>query len=207
MLLFQSVVFGGSSNELFEAVSLTSDFLAKLDQNTPFRYEDGERFFGPAAPIPSLNVFLLQKLGYLNGAGIQTKPLPKYSPLGELLRINRALFISEGKSDQILFYPAYEFIMSNSPNKFSIDNKNTIFVYVKNYNRKNDIEFSNEKLLCFDYNSTGKFFFVYGFSVNGQSILKKLGFYAKKHDKYNYPVFEIQDNVLQELKVHLDKLE
>lgn len=189
--------------EFTMAASLASEFLAKLEQDTPFTIKEGEKFFGPIAPIPSLNVFLLQKLGYLNGAGTQIKPLPKYSPLGELFRMNRALFLPEWKAAP-RFYSAREFI-NDSKNKFAICNKNAIFVYVKMFDMDGGIISSNEKLICFDYNTNG-FFFVWGFSVNGKSILKDLGFYTKKHDKYNYPVIEIQDGVLKALKARLEQL-
>lgn len=204
-IMFHSI--WGNEKELIVATSLASELLTKLEQNTPFSAKDGEKFFGPVAPIPSLNVFLLLKLGYLNESGVQIKTLPKYSPLGELLRMNRTLFIIGGKTNQISFFPARELRKDITTGKFDIYDKNIIFIYIRMADRKNDVEFVNEKLLCFDYNINGNFFFTYGFSVNGESILKKMGFYIKKHDKYNYPIIEIRDDILANLKVHIEQLE
>lgn len=205
-MLFQTVLWG-NVNEFMTATLLADKLLTKLEQNTPFTIKEGEQFFGPTGSIPSLNVFLFQKLGYLNNAGAQIKTFPKYSPLGELLRMNRNLFIADGEINKVSFFPANELRKDITANTFSIYDKNTIFVYIKMENQKNDIEFVDEKLLRFDYNIIGKFFFTYGFSINGKSILQKLGFFTKKHDKYNYPIIEIHDNVLEKLKLHLEKLE
>lgn len=195
-----------TETEFTEAAKLASELLTKLEQNTPFSFKDGERFFGPVA-IPSLNVFLLQELGYLNGFGRPVRPLPKYSPFGELLRMNREIFIPSGKTARISFFPANELHKNHTTGKFGVCDKNEIFVHVRMCEKINDIEYSGEKLVCFDYSASEKFFFAYGFSVNGKSVLGELGFYTKKHDEYNYPIPAIKADVLANLKLHLAQLE
>ena len=204
IMLSQCLLFG-EEKAYVDAASLASKLIVKLNENTPFTLKDGEKFFGPIASIPTLNIFLLQKLGYLDESGNPVKNLPKYSPLGELLRMNRGLFISDGEINQILFLPAKALRKGKDTDEFTIHGKNKIFVYIKMDYKKNDIEYINEKLLRFDYNVIGKFFFVYDFTVDGKSILEKLGFYSKKHDKYNYPVIEIKDDVFTKLKMHLEE--
>lgn len=70
-----------------------------------------------------------------------------------------------------------------------------------------DIEYSGERLVCFCYNASEKFFSDYELSVDGKSVLGELGFYTKNHAEYNYPVPAIKADVLAKLKLHLALLE
>lgn len=191
----------------FDAIQLSSDFLEKLKADTPFTIKDGEKYFGPVGQIPSLNVFLLMELGYLDNYGklVKKLPLPKYSPLGELLRMNRKLFIQDGEYG-ISFFPSEEWLKYSDGNIDRTTNKNTIFVFVRMGKNENDIDYFNERTICFDYNKLGNWFFVYGFAVDGKSVLKRLGFYSKT-DKLSYPTVHIKDEVLDSLRQHLQRLE
>ena len=189
----------------FDAVQLSSDFLEKLKADTPFTIKDGEKYFGPVGRIPSLNVFLLTQLGYLDNYGKPVKGLPKYSPLGELLRMNRKLFIQDGEYG-ISFFPSEEWFKYPDGNINRTTNENTIFVFVRMGKNENEIDYFNERTICFDYNKLGNWFFVYGFTVDGKSILKRLGFYFKA-DKRSYPTIHIKNEVLDSLKQRLHRLE
>lgn len=189
----------------FDAIQLSSDFLEKLKTDTPFTIKDGEKYFGPVGQIPSLNVFLLMELGYLDNYGKPVKKLPKYSPLGELLRMNRELFIQDGEYG-IFFFPSEEWFKYPDGNINRTASKNTIFVFVRMGKNENDIDYFNERTICFDYNKIGNCFFVYGFTVDGKSILKRLGFYSKA-DKRSYPTIHIKNEVLASLRQHLQRLE
>ena len=189
----------------FDAVQLSSDFLEKLKADTPFTIKDGEKYFGPVGRMPSLNVFLLTQLGYLDNYGKPVKGLPKYSPLGELLRMNRKLFIQDGEYG-ISFFPSEEWFKYPDGNINRTTNENTIFVFVRMGKNENDIDYFNERTICFDYNKLGNWFFVYGFTVDGKSILKRLGFYFKA-DKRSYPTIHIKNEVLDSLKQRLHRLE
>ena len=185
------------------ALELSAGFLEKLKENTPFTMEDGERFFGPIGKIPSLNVFVLQELGYLNNLGEAVRPLPKYSPLGELLRAKRDLFLGGENAGTVNFLPAKAYYRDNASGGFAACDKNTWFVYVKISCAKKGGECAEQKLLQFDYNVVGKYFFVYGFTVNGKSVLPDLGFYFKNDAKYGYPVPGIKEDVLKSLAARL----
>ena len=189
----------------FDAVQLSSDFLEKLKADTPFTIKDGEKYFGPVGRMPSLNVFLLTQLGYLDNYGKPVKGLPKYSPLGELLRMNRKLFIQDGEYG-ISFFPSEEWFKYPDGNINRTTNENTIFVFVRMGKNENDIDYFNDRTICFDYNKLGNWFFVYGFTVDGKSILKRLGFYFKA-DKRSYPKIHIKNEVLDSLKQRLHRLE
>lgn len=204
-VLIMSASLLAQEKPYFDAVQLSSDFLEKLKADTPFTIKDGEKYFGPVGRIPSLNVFLLTQLGYLDNYGKPVKGLPKYSPLGELLRMNRKLFIQDGEYG-ISFFPSEEWFKYPDGNINRTTNENTIFVFVRMGKNENEIDYFNERTICFDYNKLGNWFFVYGFTVDGKSILKRLGFYFKA-DKRSYPTIHIKNEVLDSLKQRLHRLE
>lgn len=204
-VLIMSVSLFGQEKNYYDAVELSSSFLEKLKADTPFTIKDGEKYFGPVGQIPSLNVFLLKELGYLDNYGRPVKEMPKYSPLGELLRMNRKLFVQDG-SYGISFFPSEEWFKHPDGKIGRTANKNTIFVFVRMGRNENEIDYSNERTICFDYNKLGNWFFVDEFAVDGKSILKELGFYSKI-DKRSYPTIHIRDEVLDSLRQHLQKLE
>lgn len=203
--LIMSVSLFGQEKDYYDAVELSSSFLEKLKADTPFTIKDGEKYFGPVGKMPSLNVFLLKELGYLDNYGRPIKELPKYSPLGELFRMNRKLFVQDG-SYGTSFFPSEEWFKYQDGKISKTTNKNTIFVFVRMAKNENEIDYSNERTICFDYNKLGNWFFVYEFTVNGKSILKELGFYSKV-EKQSYPIMHIKKEVLDSLKQHLQKLE
>lgn len=203
--LVMSVSLWAREKSYFDAVQLSSGFLEKLKADTPFTIKDGEKYFGPVGRIPSLNVFLLRELGYLDNYGNRIKELPKYSPLGELLRMHRNLFIQDGLYD-ISFFPSEEWFKRPDGKVSYTTNKNTIFVFVRMGKNENETDYSNERTMCFDYNKLGNWFFVYEFTVNGKSILKELGFYSSTN-KRSYPTIHIKNEVLDFLRQHLQKLE
>lgn len=205
ILTILSISMFAEEKKYSEAVELSSSFLEKLKADTPFTFKDGEKYFGPVGQIPSLNVFLLMELGYLDNYGKPVKELPKYSPLGELLRMNRELFIQDGEYG-ISFFPSEEWFKYRDGNINRTANKNTIFVFVRMGKNENDIDYFNERTICFDYNKIGNCFFVYGFTVDGKSILKRLGFYSKSY-KRSYPTIRIKNEVLASLRQHLQRLE
>lgn len=204
-LLISASLFGQEKSYM-DALRLSFELLDKLEANTPFTMQDGEKYFGPVGQIPSLNVFLLMELGYLDNYGNPVKPLPKYSPLGELVRMNRCLFIQKDEYTAS-FFPSEEWYKTaDGELSKASSNTNNVFIFVQLRQKENNVECSDRRILCFDYNKIGKFFYFYDFSVDGKSIPKSLGFYMKK-DKYPYPTIHIKEDILESLKQHLLDLE
>lgn len=200
--LLVSVLSLSGQNPYQDGLSLSSEFIEKLRANTPFTVEEGERFFGPVG-IPTLNVFLLQELGYLDNYGQLIKPLPKYSPFGELLRLNRHLFIEE-KINHTSFYASNKWFRMTADGSFVNDDKNTVFIFIEMRLRRNDIDNSDQKLISLDYNSEHKFFFFWDVTVNGKIVLPELGFYAMID---TYAKVHIKKDILENLKKHLRELD
>ena len=77
-----------------EAMELVNEFMERLKQDVPFTYEEGERFFPDNLSFTRGGLMIL--LGYESGLGrVATKPMPRFSPLCEWLRINREKFLPE----------------------------------------------------------------------------------------------------------------
>lgn len=69
----------------------------------------------------------------------------------------------------------------------------------------NDINYFKERYVSIIINLR-IVFFVYGFTVDGESVLKRLGFYSKV-DKRSYPTIHIKNEVFASLRQHLQRLE
>ena len=121
--------------------------------------------------------------------------------------MNRDLFIVKGKINRTIFVPSKPLCKDDESDLFKDYGNYTIFIFVKMDYKKSDLEYLNEKLLMFDYNTAGKFLFISALTINGKSILGELGFYSKKHDKYDYTVIDIKDDIFSKLKSHLQELE
>ena len=152
-----------------DALRLSFELLDKLEANTPFTMQDGEKYFGPVGQIPSLNVFLLMELGVLDNYGNPVKPLPKYSPLGELVRMNRYLFIQKDEYTAS-FFPSEEWHKTADGELSKASSNTSVFIFVQLTQKENNIECQDRRILCFDYNKIGKFFILTTFPLTGNQF-------------------------------------
>ena len=197
-LIFNGVSLAMGQPQYEEAIKLASELIEKINGENPVTLKEGNKFFGPIGQVPSLNVFLLEKLGYLNNYGTPVKKMPKYSPIGELLRMNKSLILPEGNYNEVSFFPSNRW-SKNKNQVFQQKSKGTIYVFVRIRMYINEISSQNEKIICLEYNVEGKFFSDLSITVNGKSILSELGF-SISDGKYGYPVIEITNNTLNKIK-------
>ena len=191
-----------------DAVSLVHGLIEKLQSDTPFTAEEERRFFGDPVHMGDHNLIYCQ-MGYLSEYGKWLKSPPKYSPLGELLRLNRGLFLSG--VDSRPSYVAGAGMRVNpiagvkeketGNNKISVMTPHYIYVFVIYQRAKGEFSFSNEKLLCFRYNAGTRSLFG-DISVDGKSIMEDLGFYAETLKDMG-----LRKNVLERLQSHMESLE
>ena len=101
-LLFMSqCIFCAESNYSSEtSIGLANKFVTKLRANTPFLYEDEVAFFGE---LTMYSYVILHKLGYVNDSGQWIKSKPKYSYLGELIRLNSNFILLENPKEEYFF--------------------------------------------------------------------------------------------------------
>lgn len=197
-LIFNGVSLAMEQPQYEGAIKLASELLEKIKGESPVSLKEGNKFFGPVGQVPSLNVFLLEKLGYLNNYGTPVKKLPKYSPIGELLRMNKSLILPDGSYNEISFFPANRW-SKNKKQVFQRNSKETIYVFVRMRMHINEISNQNERIICLEYNVEGKFFSDLSITVNGKSILSELGF-SISDGKYGYPIIEITGDALTKIK-------
>ena len=201
------------SNREIKSMQLVNSLVIKLQKNTPFSYSDEEFYLGGL-----MGFTILSQLGYQDKAGRWLKSKPKYSYLGELLRLKRQLIIPPKKSSFNIYLSSNIIYGTNYTQKtYGKEQNDKTFIYVT-LNWTSD---SNEAFLCCTKNNymtiTFKVFApVSGYKkliyfddilVNGKPLPYLLGFRRKNVSKDSdlyVPYLPKKD--LEALKLHISKL-
>ena len=172
---------------------LPISFIRTAMQTHPVPYEEEIKLF----PELSLHSYvLLSQLGYVDSMGKWKKARPKFSPLLELIRINRATvwgtadvlkmeyftgdvkWYRDGREGDRMFYKLSCVILS-----FSQDESKTVVFTMHNTEMNRKIDFP--------------------ITVNGKNLARMLGFVYKDGEE---GVPQLDPSVLARLKDHLDNL-
>lgn len=171
------------------AIELAHNFLKRLSVNKPITTSEMNEFF---TDNNILNSTLLWQLDYIDEAGKYIKAKPKYSPLGELIRLNFSKFqiidiqcvvAIEGEQrflikGDIVSTGTYKYVLFSDYGKNESTKLNTIIFTYSIPRKKLD----------------------FPIFINGQSLSKMLGFEYKN----GIPYFSIEER--DKLKEHLNKL-
>ena len=174
---------------LAAAEPLPVQFIRSVRQDQPILYQEELKFF---SQLSLHSYVILYELGYVDNLGKWIKPRPKYSPLMELIRMNREVlwgkdiekisyftgqtqWFCNGKEGTLLFGALSCVILKSSDGS-----SRTVVIYRHNTRVNTQIDFP--------------------ITVNGQDVSAMLGFV----DKNGVP--ELKPDVLEKLKKHLDGL-
>ncbi len=215
-LLFLSVTLAGCAAEkapsheaMCEAgIRLARELLEKLKADTPFTLEEERHFFGGPTDLNEPNLIYLQ-LGYVSPQKKLLKPLPKYSYFGELLRMNRDLFLNEAR-------PAPRYLAGVTASIGKIANMKGeiiredalrhdtdvwITVFVIYGEVRSEFSVTDEKLLRFNYNGVARVLFG-RMAVNGKTVMEELGFYCNSLEDMG-----LREDVLERLQARMRQIE
>ena len=173
-----------------DSTKLAYAFLKRLTIEQPITTAEMNIFFHENN---FLNNVLLWQLDYIDDSGKILMPLPEYSPLGELFRLNRAKLIKD--------IDIKNFVAIEGKQQFFIDgNKQTTnlykYVLISDFGQK-DITKLNTIIFTYSIQQNKLDFPIY---VNGISLMDLLGF------KYQDGLPELSADMIKKLKLHLTLL-
>ena len=174
-------------------LQLAEYLINKITSGTPITFEDEKKIFGLNEISSELQERLLERL-----ANIQEGKPPKliYSPLCELIRINKTLFLEKEIKEKIISISHSSWKCSGNPKCVSGLN---IVVFVKLIYADKD-----SLLIELSYNPFLKAFSpdLYIYKGNGRNLLLEIGFYwDKKNQK-----FCLKKDILVMLEEHIKNL-
>lgn len=174
-------------------LQLAKYFINKLTSDTPITFEDEKKIFGLNDISSELQKRLLERL-----ANIQEGNPPKliYSPLCELIRINKTLFLEKEIKEKIISISHSSWECSENPKCVSGLN---IVVFVKLIYADKD-----SLLIELSYNPFLKAFSpdFYIYKGNGRNSLLEIGFYWDKENQK----FCLKKDIVIALEKHLKNL-
>lgn len=174
-------------------LQLTEYLINKITSGTPITFEDEKKIFGLNDISSELQERLLERL-----ANIQEGKPPKliYSPLCELIRINKTLFLEKEIKEKIISISHSSLECSGKPKCVSGLN---IVVFVKLIYADKD-----SLLIELSYNPFLKAFSpdFYIYKGNGRNLLLEIGFYWDKENQK----FCLKKDILVMLEEHLKNL-
>lgn len=192
----------GEGNKQFSPIETAMTLFMKITGNDLFTYEDEIRFFGELGA--DVSILLLEKLGIIDATGDYMVEAPKYSPLGELLRMNAKKFQTPGKAAH-MFHGSFCYQLTNT----SIPQLKETREYAVTYRQVQfdfpvsppvKTEFKEEMIINL-YFDPDMGIFVFPFYVNGVSVEKILGF---EKDEKNELI--VSDNTIADIKKRLSEL-
>ena len=174
-------------------LQLAEYLVNKITSGTPITFEDEKKIFGLNDISSELQERLLERL-----ANIQEGKPPKliYSPLCELIRINKTLFLEKEIKEKIISISHSSWKCSGNPKCVSGLN---IVVFVKLIYADKD-----SLLIELSYNPFLKAFSpdFYIYKGNGRNLLLEIGFYWDKENQK----FCLKKDILVMLEEHLKNL-
>lgn len=174
-------------------LQLTEYLINKITSGTPITFEDEKKIFGLNDISSELQERLLERL-----ANIQEGKPPKliYSPLCELIRINKTLFLEKESKEKIISISHSSWKCSGNPKCVSGLN---IVVFVKLIYADKD-----SLLIELSYNPFLKAFSpdFYIYKGNGRNLLLEIGFYWDKENQK----FCLKKDILVMLEEHIKNL-
>ena len=174
-------------------LQLAEYLINKITSGTPITFEDEKKIFGLNDISSELQERLLERL-----ANIQEGKPPKliYSPLCELIRINKTLFLEKEIKEKIISISHSSWKCSGNPKCVSGLN---IVVFVKLIYADKD-----SLLIELSYNPFLKAFSpdFYIYKGNGRNLLLEIGFYWDKENQK----FCLKKDILVMLEEHIKNL-
>jgi len=190
-------VFGSDKEyDTDAAIALANSFVAKLRADTPFLYEDELVYFGGSLFLHSY--VILNKLGYMDEKGQWLKPKPKYSYLGELIRLNSALILLDNPKKEYYFTGMSKTVTSTGLSDTVLIAR---IAFVQEKNSAPNGFVGQAKSVVFGYSTPQKKLDL-PLIADGKSVLECVGFTANPKG-----VPELGKNELDKLVEHISSLE
>lgn len=165
-------------------------FIRRTVSDRPVLYEEEIKFFSEL----SLHSFaILSELGYVDQAGKWQKPRPKYSPLLELIRMNRKKLWDEDVEEMDYFDGEVRWYRNGREGKLLFGKLSCIILKSARGGGRTVVIFMHDT----EVNRKMDF----PITVNGRDAAEMLGF------TYKNGVPQLEHDALQRLKTHLNNLE
>lgn len=105
LIVFLAVICGPVFTAQLEydqasSIELARSFIDRLQHPQPITYEEEKAYFGE---MTLYSCVLLSQFGYIDDAGRWSQDKPKYSLLGELIRLNASDYYLDGEKNEYFF--------------------------------------------------------------------------------------------------------
>ena len=182
-------------------IAKVAEFFNKLDADKVFTYEDELYFFGEFSSVGS--IILLKEMDYIDARGKYKKQKPVYSPLCELIRINKDMLLLKG--DIARTYASGSLFFNHIKDGIKKNQINQCLISVQQYEKNKGFgglligETRNILFTAFDDGN----YLSFPVLVDGKCLLSMLGFeYCEKDKNYS-----ISKESLGIITTHLKNLE